>query len=115
MIYMKNRLSFEDWSEKEVHSFLSENMFLAYRQLPTGEWIGMLRLAFTTSVCMDITPMSPFSYRWCFADPAEAFHFYETAVEYDEVPKMRTSLKGHRYGSNGPRLIEYDDLGFPKW
>lgn len=64
---------------------------------------------------MDITPTSPYAYRWCFADPVEASRFYETAVEYDEIPTVRTSLKGHRYGSNSPRLIEYDKLGFPKW
>jgi hypothetical protein len=108
------RLTFDEWSKEEVSSFLTENQFIVFRQLETGEWIGLMRLAFTMSVCMDITPMSPFAYRWCFADTKEALFFYENAKEFDEVPTLRATLKGHRY-TKAPLLIEYDELGFQKW
>ena len=113
---MMNRNSFDGWTEEQVHSFLRENNFLAFRQLPNGEWIGMMRLMFTMSVCMDITPMSPYAYRWCFEDPMEAIGFYENATEFDEVPapEKRKSLKGHRYARK-PLLVENDERGFPKW
>ncbi len=113
---MKSRMSFDDWTEEEVHAFLRENTFVAFRQLPSGEWIGILPLLFTTSVCMDITPISSYSYRWCFEDPMEALDFYTNAQEYDEVPapEKRKSLKGHRYARK-PLLIENDERGFPKW
>lgn len=112
---MKDMRSFDSWTQEEVHAFLLENRFTSFRQLPTGEWIGMLRLMFSMSVCMDITPLSPYTYRWCFADAQEATHFFETAKEFDEVPQIRTSLKGHRYGGRSPLLTENDERGFPKW
>lgn len=112
---MKSRLSFEDWTNDEVHAFLLENNFTAFRQLETGEWIGVMRLMFTMSVCMDITPLSPYAYRWCFADAQEAILFFAEAKEFDEVPSVRTSLKGHRYGGREPLLVEHDERGFPKW
>lgn len=114
---MKSRLSFEGWTKEEVESFMLSNGFITYRQLETGEWIGILPLMFTTSVCMDVTPISAFAYRWCFADAQEAIEFFKSAVEYDEIPapEKRTSLKGHRYGRKGPLLVEYDERGFAKW
>ena len=114
---MKNHLTFDGWADKEVEDYLTSNGFKAWRRLQTGEVIGILPLLFTTSVCMDITPISAFAYRWCFADTPEAIEFFKSAVEYDEVPapEKRTSLKGHRYGRKGPLLVEYDERGFAKW
>lgn len=37
-----------------MHSFLLQQGFLRVRQLADDSWIGILQLAFTTSVCMDI-------------------------------------------------------------
>lgn len=112
---MKNNLSFDGWTKEEVENFLLSNGFITFRQLETGEWIGILPLMFTTSVCMDVTPISAFAYRWCFADAQEAILFFAEAKEFDEVPSVRTSLKGHRYGGREPLLIEHDERGFPKW
>lgn len=111
---MKNRLTFDDWTDKEIDDYLKLNGFKVWRKLETGEVIGILELMFTTSVCMDVTPITPYAYRWCFADSREADIFFSTAVEFDEVPKIRTSLKGHRY-TKAPLLVENDERGFPKW
>ncbi|WP_446914460.1 hypothetical protein, partial [Klebsiella pneumoniae] len=100
--------------KNEMRNFLLQQGFLRVRQLADDSWIGVLRLAFTTSVCMDIDEVTPFRYRWCFADPAEAIHFFETAVDYDEVPTKRDSLKGHRYVGE-PLLREKDEFGYDKW
>lgn len=99
---------------EEMREFLLQQGFLRVRQLADDSWIGVLRLAFTTSVCMDIDEVTPFRYRWCFSDPAEANHFFESAVDYDEVPIKRKSLKGHRYRDE-PLLREQDEFGFDKW
>lgn len=114
MAQMRSRLSFENWTNKEIDDFLVENRFIAWRKLETGEVIGILELMFTTSVCMDVTPITPYAYRWCFEDRHEAVAFFEMAKEFDEVPKHRASLKGHRY-QNKPLLVENDERGFPKW
>lgn len=111
---MKDRLTFEEWTDEEVDKFLTENTFTAWRRLETGEVIGILKLMFTTSVCMDVTPINPYAYRWCFEDPREAVVFFSTAKEFDEVPTHRNSLKGHRYRTK-PLLVENDERGFPKW
>lgn len=111
---MKDRLSFENWTNEEIDDFLVENRFIAWRKLETGEVIGILELAFTTSVCMDVTPDTPYAYRWCFQDRREALVFFETAKKFDEVPTHRASLKGHRYKCK-PLLVENDERGLPKW
>lgn len=104
-----------EWSDEQIVKYLVEdNHFLAVRKLKSGEWIGLLKLAFTLSVCMEIQEISCFTYRWCFEDPDEAIHFFVNAKEFDEVPTKRTSLRGHRY-ARAPLLTEYDERGFAKW
>lgn len=105
---------FPGMTKEEIDQYLRENQFMMWRQLESGEYIGILPLMFTFSVCMQIERISPYAYRWCFQDFAEALHFYETAKEFDEVPTVRTSLKGHRY-RHAPLLIEKDERGFDKW
>lgn len=104
----------QNMTTEEMRDFLLQNNFMRVRQLEDGSWIGTMKLMFTTSVCMDIDELSPFRYRWCFADPEEANHFFDTAVDFDEVPTRRTSLKGHRYRGE-PLLREKDEFGFDKW
>lgn len=106
--------AFAGMTAKEIEDFMQLNRFECYRRLETGEWIGMLRLAFTMSVCMDITRDTPFAYRWCFQDPSEALYFFENAKEFDEIPTKIASLKGHRY-KRAPLLVLHDELGFPRW
>lgn len=106
--------AFEGMTKQEIDEFFQLNQFQAWRQLETGEWIGLYRLTFTLSVCMDVTPYSSYAYRWCFEDHNEAAIFFAQAVEYDEVPTQRNSLKGHRYRT-APLLIEKNELGFDKW
>ncbi len=106
--------SFIDWDEEAVLAFLAENSYCMPRQLEDGDWIGIQELMFTTSVCMGITPTSPFTYRWCFEDEVEAMQFLLNAREVDEIPTHRSSLRGHRYLSK-PLLIEKDERGFDKW
>lgn len=101
-------------SDEQVEQYLAENKFTEYRKLETGEWIGLMQLMFTLSVCMDIDYYTPYAYRWCFQDPEEARHFFKTAKEFDEVPEHKTSLKGHRYKTK-PLYVEHDELGFAKW
>lgn len=106
---------FEGWSDEKINTFMQENSFLAWRRLEDGEYIGLIKLLFTMSVCTGIEPNTPYKYRWCFKDAREAINFYGQAKEFDEIPEQRTSLKGHRYLPNKPLLVEYASNGFPKW
>ena len=105
---------FRNLSQQEIDLFLMRNGFSRWRQLESGEYIGLRSLMFTWAVCMDIRIDQVFSYRWCFKDKDEAIYFFDTAKEIDEVPSLRTSLKGHRY-IDKPLLVEKDELGFDKW
>lgn len=105
---------FEGWDLDKVKDFMKMNMFIASRQLQDGTWCGLYPLAYTLSVCMDITEHSPYSYRWCFENVEEAKEFFSTAKAFDEVPEKRKSLKGHRYGRTS-RLLSTDHLGIRKW
>lgn len=99
---------------EEMRNYLLNNGFSRVRQLDDDTWVGILKLAFTTSVCIDIEEVSPFRYRWCFQDPAEAVYFFETVKDYREIPTRRESLRGHRYRGE-PLLREKDEYGFDKW
>ena len=105
---------FEGWDLEKVETFMKKNMFITARQLPDGTWSGLYLLAYTLSVCCDITEHSPYGYRWCFEDPAEAREFLATMTTFDQVPEKRTSLRGHRY-NRASRLLSTDHLGLRKW
>lgn len=107
-------MAFDGLNDDVVVDILLGHGFKKVRKIKDGSWIGILPLAFTTSVCMDIEEINPFRYRWCFSDPSEANHFFDTADDYDEVPIKRNSLKGHRYRGE-PLLREQDEFGFDKW
>lgn len=116
MVIDMSNLQFRGMTDEQVEKYLIDDCdFIKVRKLESGEWIGILKLIFTTSVCMDIDYITPYVYRWCFEDKEEAELFFETAKEYDEIPIKRESLKGHRYNKDNPLLIEYDSLGFKKW
>ncbi len=107
-------INFRASTDEQIEAFLKEQGFIEVRKLDDGEWVGLLKLAFTMSVCCGVEEISPFKYRWCFADPTEALLFYATVKEYDEVPEHKESLRGHRY-VDAPRYVEYDVVGRPKW
>lgn len=104
---------FDGWSDEQVEDFLKTHLYEYPRKLSDGSWCGLSKLMFTWSVCMDIDEFSPFKYRWCFEDFAEAMYFLQTAEDFDEVPERRESLKGHRY-KTAPLLVLHDERGFPR-
>lgn len=107
---------FGEISDEAVEVFLKQNGFMQVRKLETGEWIGLMRLAFTMSVCCGIDDMTPFRYRWCFSELAEALHFFAVCKSVTEVPEedRRHSLAGHRYFDK-PLLVLYNEVGLPRW
>lgn len=105
---------FDEWDDEKVITYLTLNGFTNLKKLEDGSWCGLYRLAFTWSVCTDITYLTPYAYRWCFKDKAEADYFLENLKEFDEVPVKRTSLVGHRF-SGEARLMAFDNLGLKKW
>lgn len=108
--------TFIDTPESEVLDFLNRNHYTNIRQLEDGSWCGLFRLYTTYSVCTDITPSTPYAYRWCFKDMDDAIGFLTELTEFDEVPDLTkwTSLKGHRYPQEA-RVMVYDARGFRKW
>ncbi|HCU0313187.1 TPA: hypothetical protein OUE34_005267 [Klebsiella pneumoniae] len=105
LILQLSKSSIYSTNPSEVENFLFGQGFIKVRKIDDGSWIGILPLAYTTSVCMDIEEITPFRYRWCFANPVEALYLFDTATEFYEIPKKRSSLKGHRYRV-APLLVE---------
>lgn len=105
---------FDHWSDEDVIARLAEEKFEQPRKLKDGSWVALYRLAYTWSVCCDITQHSPYAYRWCFKDEQEARYFLETMEEFDDIPVKRESLKGHRYNEE-PRLYAFDQFGLSRW
>ncbi|WP_454889995.1 hypothetical protein [Serratia quinivorans] len=111
---MYNSDSFDGFSDDSVIDFMTANGYTNIRKIHDGTWSGIIRLAFTHSVCMDVSPLTPFRYRWCFEEKAEALYFVENVKEFDEIPERKQSLRGHRY--LGVALyVEKDEFGLPKW
>ena len=106
--------NFGNKTDEEVIEWLEQNMFTNLKKLEDGSWVGLTQLLTTMSVCCDITPISPYTYRWCFRNPEEAFAFLEEITEFDQVPTQRKSLVGHRFSQYG-RLLKYDENGFKAW
>lgn len=94
--------------------WLELQQFTNIRKLADGSWVGIYKLAYTWSVCTDITYGSQYGYRWCFKDYNEALYFVENMQDFDEIPTRRESLKGHRWSDN-PRIRITDELGLQKW
>ena len=108
--------SFENWPQDKVISFLADCNIMHPRQLPDGHWIGLLKLMFTMSVCVGVTPIEPFAYRWCFEDAREAVKFYKEAEHLKSIPVSTESLVGHRHAGQGALLMKYHPgTEFPRW
>lgn len=105
---------FDEWEDEDVIKHLHSEMFIKPRKLADGSWVAISRLTTTWSVCCDITRMTPYAYRWCFLDLAEAEYFLENIQEFDEIPERRSSLTGHRF-SRYARLAAFDHLGLKRW
>lgn len=105
---------FDNWSDQDVIARLEGESFIHPRKLADGSWVAIYRLAFTWSVCCDITKQTPYAYRWCFKDKEEALYFLETLEEFDDIPVRRESLTGHRYNTE-PRLYAFNELGMSRW
>ena len=95
-------------------NWLTLQNFINIRKLEDGCWVGIYQLAYTWSVCSDITYGSQYAYRWCFKDPEEAFYFCDNIKEFDEIPERRQTLQGHRYTKES-RLAATDQLGIKRW
>lgn len=106
----------DGWNHDKALDFLKANGFQDIRVLEDGSYCGIYKLAFTWSVCTDITPNSVYCYRWCFEDKSEADKFLKELIDFDDVPDLNIykSLRGHRYTSEA-RVMAYDELGFRKW
>lgn len=100
--------------DPEFKNYLLEMGMLEPRQLEDGEWVAIMPLMFTMSVCSGVTETQGYKYRWCFADAEEAYQFLAEMKSFDDIPTKRESLKGHRY-LHKPLLEEKDALGFHKW
>lgn len=107
--------NFYDWDDAKVLAYLEKNAYTDARKLEDGSWVAIHRLLFAWSICTDISPMSPYAYRWCFQDKEEADYFLANIKEFDEVPKRKESLKGHRFHDGQARYVKYDKHGFKMW
>ena len=108
--------SFDEWPQEEVIAFMAESNIRAPRQLPDGYWIGLYKLQYTLSVCVGITPLECYSYRWCFEDEHEAVRFYCEAEHLKSVPVSTESLVGHRHAGRGALLMKYHPgTEHPRW
>lgn len=108
----------EGTTDEQVLEFFDSNGLESTmsKKLKEGDWVCILPLAFSTSVCVGVTQTECFTYRWCFNDVQTAIDFFLEIQELDEIPtdKQKEHLVGHRYVRK-PLYMAYDAYGFQKW
>lgn len=102
-------------SHEQFISFLKNQGYMSIKQLEDGEWVALLPMMFSLSVCCGISALTAFKYRWCFKNPDDAKEFYASMVEFDDIPTKTDSLVGHRYSNNAPLLRMKNEQGLDKW
>lgn len=95
--------------------FLTEQGYIAPKQLQDGEWVAIYPLAFSTSVCSGIDVVTAFKYRWCFARKEDAQAFFDSMVDFDDIPDNLEALVGHRYTNGTPLVVMKDRYGNNRW
>lgn len=101
-------------TDEDLIIFLESQGFTHLKQLEGGDWVGILPLAFSTSVCSGIDWMTPFKYRWCFKHPKDAIEFLKNMQDFDDIPCDMSKIVGHRY-IDKPLIRVKDERGFDKW
>lgn len=108
--------TFENWPHEEMVAYLLDCNMQHPRQLEDGNWICLHRLMYTLSVCVGVTPMTTFEYRWCFQDYAEAVGFHREAEHLKSIPTSTESLVGHRHHGKGALMMKFHPgTEFPRW
>lgn len=106
-------MSIPTMTDEQLIQFLEKEGFKHIRKLPDDEeFVAILPLAFSTSVCCGIDATTPFKYRWCFAKEEDALEFLQGMQEYDDIPKDLGVLVGHRYNARKPLVVLRDERGF---
>ena len=70
-------------------------------------------LEFTWTVCSSVSEVTADRYRWCFDDQLEPVIFFAEMEDFDDEPKLRESLKGHRYADR-PLFVLHDEQGYAR-
>lgn len=108
------KLSFHEWKEEDVISFLGGKGYSKPKRLADGSWCAIVRLFTTFAVCTDVSQSSPYAYRWCFKTEEAAEKFLDVIENFDDVPEDTSQLRGHRY-HDLPRMVGFDKNGFSRW
>lgn len=95
--------------------FLTDQGYISPKQLQDGEWVAICPLAFSTSVCSGIDVVTAFKYRWCFAKEEDARAFFDSMVDFDDIPTNLEGLVGHRYTNDTPLVVMKDRYGNNRW
>ncbi len=113
MVRDPGECGYVDEDDEGFADWLVTQHFTHIRRMSDGHWIGMQKLMFTMSICVGITRMEAYRYRWCFPDPAVAEKELEAFDHLKHIPTQGTYV-AHRY-IGLPLVVEYDELGFRKW
>jgi hypothetical protein len=63
-----------------------ENLFICWRQLDDGTYVGVGRLMFTVAVFIGVGPITPYRRRYCFASLLGAMGAYAELQTGDDEP-----------------------------
>lgn len=78
----------------EFAKMLEENGYTHVRVLDDGSVAALLRLMFTTSICVDIN-WDSWASRYCFKDPAMALEQLNLMKSPDDVPTGFIARRGY--------------------
>lgn len=61
--------------------------YLGAKRLECGTYVGLYRLITTISICIGITPLSPFTRRYCYDDLTLCLAAYEEIKNGTDIPE----------------------------
>lgn len=83
---MKKPLPDGDLTDAQFRAFLAENGYYAIRQLPDGTWAALIRLMFTTGMCVGIHSFG-WTRRYCYENECNARGALADLQAWDDAPE----------------------------
>jgi hypothetical protein len=75
-----------EMDDDKFRLFLIENEYQAARKLPDGTWAGLIRLAFTTGLCIGLTDTG-WTRRFCYENLTDALGALQDLQAWDDEPE----------------------------
>lgn len=76
-----------DQQDEFTERMRSEFGFFGAKRLADGTYVGLMKLAFATAICIGTDEMTPQKRRYCYTDFTQCIHEFVNITTGDDVPE----------------------------